>query len=70
MNLFNINEKLVVAVFGYEINLVDRSTRGQQRNIWYILLQFWFIYVDLEFKMVEAEVKEEDETPAGDDNDD
>ena len=28
------------------------------------------IYLDLEFKMVEAEVKEEDETAAGDDNDD
>ena len=28
------------------------------------------IYLDLEFKMVEAEVEEEDETEAGDDNDD
>ena len=35
VSLFNINEKLVVAVFGYEINLVNRSG-GQERNILYI----------------------------------
>ena len=27
--MLNIKEKLVVALFGYEINLVDRSTRGE-----------------------------------------
>ena len=45
VSLFNITEKLVVAVFGYEINLVDRSTTGQGRNMFYIfiLIQFWFI---------------------------
>ena len=33
VSLLNIKEKLVVAVFGYEINLVDCSTRGQERNM-------------------------------------
>ena len=32
VNLFNLNEKLVVAVVGYEINLVDRTSTGQERN--------------------------------------
>ena len=42
------------------------------RSDWKYLIYFntILIYLDLEFKMVEAEVKEEDETPAGDDNDD
>ena len=29
VNLLNINEKLVVALFGYEINLVDRTSKGE-----------------------------------------
>ena len=36
--MFNINEKLVVAVFGYEINLVDRSTRGEVVTITGLLI--------------------------------
>ncbi len=68
MSLFNINEKLVVAVFGKQIHLVDHSTRGQGGNMFYIfILIHTFCYLDLDFDIVEAEVKEEDETPAGDD---
>ena len=33
------------------------------------IFQYFRFYVDLEFKMIEAEVKEEVKTPAGDDND-
>ena len=72
VNLFNINEKLVVAVFGYEINLVDRSTRGQTRKIiLYILILFCF-FLDLEFKIIETKKNEgyEDGDDAGDDDDD
>ena len=33
--LLDIKEKLVVAVLGYEINLVERTTRGQSRDFRY-----------------------------------
>ena len=49
---------------------MDRSTRGQERNMFYILICTILFYLDLEIKMAEAEVKEEDEILAGDDNDD
>ena len=70
--MFNLREKLVVAVFGYEINLVDRSTRGQTRKIiLYILILFCF-FLDLEFKIIETKKNEgyEDGDDAGDDDDD
>ena len=47
-----------MAVFGYEINLVNCSTRGETRNMFLLKVILEFCYLDL------VGVKEEHETQA------
>ena len=50
------DEKLVVAVFGYEINLLECTKRGSARNM-FIFIQA--INLDLTLEIREADLKDE-----------